>query len=166
MDATQIFIVLVVIGLLLMGIEIFVPGGVLGVMGGMALIGAVLTGFVAFGPRQGFLAALMILVFLAVSILLWIKLIPNSAIGRSLTLETSTKDYKSTKESLRELMGKEGVAVTPLSPSGVARIDHHRVDVVADGSWIDSGARIRVVNVVGTHIAVRPAESPRPEQPA
>lgn len=155
MDATQLFIVLCCAGLLLMGAEIFVPGGVLGTFGGAALLGAVAAGFVAFGPQRGVLAALLILVFLGLSIILWMQLIPRSGIGRKLTLADDLAASKSASTSWKEWLGKEGVAVSSLGPSGVIRVDGRRLDAVAEGNWIEAGTPIRVVHVTGNHLTVR-----------
>ena len=155
MDASQLFVIFVLAGLLLMGAEIFVPGGVLGVIGGGLLIAAVLTGFVAFGQRTGMLAALAILIFLGVSIVLWMQLLPRTRLGRKLTLSTDTAGYSSAAPGLKGLVGKQGVAVSSLGPSGVIRIDGRRLDAVADGQWIEAGSAIRVVQVTGNHVTVR-----------
>ncbi len=155
MDATQLFIVLCCAGLLLTGAEIFVPGGVLGTFGGAALLGAVATGFVAFGPQRGVLAALLILVFLGLSIILWMQLIPRSGIGRKLTLTVDLGASKSASTPWKEWVGKEGVAVSPLGPSGVIRVDGRRLDAVAEGHWIEAGSPVRVVHVTGNHLTVR-----------
>ncbi len=160
MDATHIFILLLLAGMLLMGAEIFVPGGVLGVLGAVALMGAVFMGFVAFGPQRGVLASLLILIFLAVSIIVWMQWIPRTRLGQTLTLSTDTAGYKSAVISMKAYVGKEGEAVTPMGPSGIIRIDGKRLDAVAEGKWIDAGARVRVVSVTGNHVTVRAVQAP------
>ena len=52
MEPLHLFIIFLVTGLIFVGAEIFVPGGILGVFGGLALIGACITGFNAF-PGYG-----------------------------------------------------------------------------------------------------------------
>jgi membrane-bound serine protease (ClpP class) len=155
MEPTQLFIILVLAGLFLMGIEIFVPGGVLGTLGAITLLAAIGVGYTAFGPQQGTMAALGILVFLAISIFIWMTLVPKTRLGKTLTLSTSTAGYSSAAVSLRNLMGHEGDALTPLGPSGLVKIDGKRLDAVAESKWIEAGARIRVVHVVGNHLTVR-----------
>ncbi len=161
---TQVFFILVATGLFLMGAEIFVPGGILGLLGGIALIGAVITGFVAFGPQGGTIAAILILVFLALSIVAWMLIVPRSRLGKALTLSDSTRDYKGTSPKLKDYVGKEGVALTPLTPSGLIKINGERIDVVAEGKWIDKGSRVRVVNATGNHVTARKIDTPDKEQ--
>lgn len=55
--------------------------------------------------------------------------------------------------------GDEGIADSALRPSGRVLFGDDYRDVVTDGSFVDKGARVRVVKVAGTHITVREIES-------
>lgn len=59
-----LYLFLLVLGLILFGLEIFVPGGILGAIGGVLLIGAMIAGFSpeVFGSNGGMLSAILILV--------------------------------------------------------------------------------------------------------
>ena len=48
-----------------------------------------------------------------------------------------------------------GVAYTQLRPSGTALINGKRVDVVTEGSLIEKGTAIRVVDTEGLRVVVR-----------
>ena len=43
------------------------------------------------------------------------------------------------------MVGARGIALTDLRPSGVARIDNHRIDVVTEGGFIEEGKTIEVI---------------------
>lgn len=51
-------------------------------------------------------------------------------------------------------VGDEGVVTVTLRPVGRVRIGNRTVDVVCDGGWIDTGTRVRVVEVSGNHVVV------------
>lgn len=53
-----------------------------------------------------------------------------------------------------DLVGRTGTAVTPLLPSGKVRIDDRVVQVVSDGTTIDVGKEVRVVEVHGNRVRV------------
>jgi membrane-bound serine protease (ClpP class) len=53
------------------------------------------------------------------------------------------------------LVGHFGVAVTDLRPSGVASIEGEKIDVVTDGDYIASGARVEIVRAEGYRHVVR-----------
>ncbi len=54
-----------------------------------------------------------------------------------------------------QLVGKRGQTLTPLVPSGKARIGDEIVDVLSDGELLDRGATIEVIEVQGMRIVVR-----------
>ena len=58
-------------------------------------------------------------------------------------------------------IGKSGVAVTLLRPSGTAEVDGERLSVVTSGEFVQPGAPIEVILVAGNRIVVR--ELPRDE---
>lgn len=157
MDPQNLYIALVISGMLLLGVEIFVPGGILGLLGGMALMAAMAVGFHpdVFGVEGGLVSAILIVVATAAYVFLIMKFLPRSPIGRLLTLSKSTADYKAPPEHLQALDGHQGVALTDLRPGGFARFDGKRTDVVAEGNWISEGTRVQVIQVEGSRVVVR-----------
>jgi membrane-bound serine protease (ClpP class) len=63
--------------------------------------------------------------------------------------------YSSARLELKELLGKEGVVITKLRPSGAVEIDGQRIDVVSEGAYIMPGAKVVVVKVEGSRVVVR-----------
>jgi membrane-bound serine protease (ClpP class) len=57
----------------------------------------------------------------------------------------------------RSLVGRSGVALTILRPAGKARIDDRMIDVVSDGPFIEQGAAVVVLEVLGNRVVVRKA---------
>jgi membrane-bound ClpP family serine protease len=55
----------------------------------------------------------------------------------------------------RHLVGKTGVAATPIIPSGKARIEGQLIDVTADGEIIERGQSIVVTNAQGNRVVVK-----------
>jgi membrane-bound serine protease (ClpP class) len=156
-----LYLALLVAGILLVGLEIFVPGGVLGVLGGLCLVGAIVVGF-QMSPTAGWLGLIVAVLGTAGGLWLWIRIVPKTRLGQQLTLSADGKDFKAPSETRKQWLGREGIAQSDLRPSGIARIDGQRVDVVAEGAWIPAGTPIRVVAVDGIRVTVRPVES-RPD---
>lgn len=57
------------------------------------------------------------------------------------------------------LVGKRGIALTQLTPSGKARIGDARVDVISDGDVVACGTDVEVVEVRGNEVLVRAVEN-------
>lgn len=156
----EIYIACLVLGFILLGAEIYVPGGILGTLGGLALLGAIIVGFRVeqFGTQGGIISAFIILTTVIAGLFFWIKYFPDTPVGRMLSLADSEADYKADDAGNRELLGAEGVAGNNLRPSGIAAINERRIDVIADGSWIEKGARLKVIDVSGNRVVVRKLE--------
>ncbi len=148
------YITLLACGLFLIGIEIFVPGGVLGIFGAAALIGAAVIGFNIFPMWLGWLSVFVILALTGLAVFIWMKYLPQSPIGKALSL--SQKITKKDQDDSAWKPGMTGTALSELRPSGKAMIENQRADVIADnGTWIGHNAAIEIVRVSGNRIYVK-----------
>ena len=154
----QLFIIFVVTGMILIGAEIYVPGAVLGVIGGIALFAAVITGFAAFGPLGGAYALAGIVVCTIIMVIIWMKYFPGSRIGKKIIVEQSLSASKASSD-YSDLAGKEGVTASELRPSGFAVIDGKRIDVVTQGEMISKGEKVKVIKIEGSRVVVQATEN-------
>jgi membrane-bound serine protease (ClpP class) len=69
--------------------------------------------------------------------------------------QDKNEGYVASPPELSLYAGKEGVALTPLRPSGAADIEGHRLDVVTEGEFIPPGTRVKVIKVEGTRVLVK-----------
>lgn len=155
MPPLALYITLILAGLILLASEIFVPGGVVGTLGGLLLIAAAIVGFDLFGPEGGVLSLIGLLVLLGAYIVLLVHYLPRSFIGRKFTLKEDLKDSHSSARSYMDILGQEGVAITDLRPAGIARVGEERVHVMAESNWIEKETPIRVVAAEGNRVMVR-----------
>lgn len=150
----QLFVILLASGLFLIGAEIFIPGGILGLIGGFALMGAVVTAFVFFGPVVGGYTAGIIIVLVGVVIALWIKFFPKTWLGKKMTVSNNLHDAKGTETGIESLVDAEGVTTSDLRPSGYAEFEGRRVDVITEGEMISKGTQVRVIQIEGNRVVV------------
>ena len=161
----QVYLILLVCGTLLLGAEIYVPGGSLGTIGALALVAAAILGF-QFGPIGGALSATGILVLAAIVVYLWIRVFPKTGAGRRLTLSHDGRAFKLDDAAERAIVGREGVALSQLRPAGIGEVEGGRCDVITRGLFLDAGARFRVIGVEGTRLIVEPVGDASPERAA
>lgn len=158
MSAEWLFVVAILAtGFVLLAIEIFlIPGiGIAGPLGGLALIAGVALAWTKFGTLWG-MASMATSVGIT-GIGLW--LFPRSKAGKRLVLNTGLAGVSAADRELGNLLGKQGMTLTPLRPSGVAEFHDQRIDVVTDGSYLEPHHLVRVVRVEGNRIVVEPVES-------
>ena len=162
-------IILFIIGAVLIGLEVFVfPGfGIAGIGGILCVFSALFFGLI---PNVGLdfpSAASMTsaVTTLAVTMVLFVVLLfslgrylPKSTRFNKLVLEpqlSSAAGYISAASN-DAILGRTGITITPLRPSGTAEIDGERIDVVSQGDFIPAGAPIEVYNIQGSKVEVRP----------
>ncbi len=153
-------IALLGVGFVAIFIELFVPAaGLIGAAGVITMIVSTVLAYAYHGKTTGtvFLACLL----LGTPAVLWIglKAFPRTFVGKRLILGKTfgaEEGYTSyTGEKYEGLTGKEGVAVTTLRPSGMARIGGVKYSVVTGGDLIEKNQPVRVVKVEGSRIVVR-----------
>ncbi len=134
-----------------------VPGhGAPGILGGIALLFAVL---LAFGIPFLFVAMETVSSAIILTVIgFWLAtlIFPQNAWMAKLTLATVQGPEYVASGDYSFLLGKNGTAASLLRPAGVVTIDGHRVDVLTAGEFIPAGTPVRVVRVEGARIFVEP----------
>ena len=156
-------ILLLVVGLALVVLEVFIPsGGILGFLAACSIIAAVAVGFMDGRPWVGS-AILVTAVFgIPLAVILALHWWPRTPLGRRMLLGTPTDDEvlpdRARRRKLKELINQVGVAKSKMLPSGAVTIDGRTIDAVSEGMPIDAGQRVRVIDVHGNRVVVRPVD--------
>ncbi len=75
---------------------------------------------------------------------LWLWVIPKTSFGKKIYL-TSSQDGHAPSVNGNSLIGREGVALTLLVPSGKVEIDGNSYDAMCEVSHIEKGDKVKVV---------------------
>lgn len=162
-------IVVFIIGLLLIALEIFViPGfGVAGISGIILTMGGLILSMVNnigfnFEPINFDKLVTAILVVLvssslsvAGSIFLGVKLLQSSLIGKLVlnSVQDSNEGFISVDQK-QDLVGKQGITITVLRPSGKIEIEGELIDANALEGYIEEGSRVQVVKYETSQVTV------------
>lgn len=160
-------ILLILVGFGLIVAEVYlVPGfNIVGILGFLMILFAVGYVFVEEGLLGGTLTLTSSLAFGGgLFYMLW-----KSGAWNRFILATSLKSDEQLvareHEHRARYLGKSGVAVTPLRPTGVIEVDGERIEVVTEGEFIASGSRVRVVAMDRRRYFARLADALPLEQP-
>ena len=148
-------ILLLGLGLALVIAEVLFPSfGILSVLAAAAIIGAIAVAFTRSSEiGVNFLIATAVLV--PVMIVAGLRLFPKSPIGKYMVASgLSFESTPATDERDLGLVGVEGELEAQCYPTGIARLDGRRVDVVSHGEPIEKGERVRVIEVRGNRVVV------------
>jgi membrane-bound serine protease (ClpP class) len=140
--------------------ELFVPGGILGIIGAVAMV----AGIIMAGADPAWMA---ISVVTALVITILGMVIMMKFFGKRLHLlnrlilrdATDTESGYVSNANRLELIGRTAKTVTPLRPSGTAELDGEYLDVVSEGRFIGKDQNVKITKVEGSRIVVREASA-------
>ena len=142
------------LGFLVVVAEVFIPS-----MGLLSILAAGLIFYSLYLVNTGISAQAfwgllgMDLLVLPLVLMLGFKLLAKSPL--SLKKELSSSDgVVSHSPELAGFLHETGKTITTLRPSGTALIKGMRLDVVADGEYIEAGVPVEVVRVTGNQMIV------------
>jgi membrane-bound ClpP family serine protease len=163
-------VLLLVLGMCLGIMEVFfTSAGLLAFLSAASIIAAVIMGFQQ-GPMGGFVILILAMAGMPTVVVLAFKYWPKTSIGRRVLLSAPTSEDvlpdDRNKDHLKALIGRVAKAKSKLLPSGVVIVDGHNVEAVSEGMPIEVGQELRIVQVRGKRVVVRPIELDAPSDTA
>ena len=141
-------VLLFLLGVLLLAGEVFMPGAVLGIIGGLCMAAGCVISFIQLGTGGGTVATVVALVLLALTLYAELVWLPKTKFGKRLvvhsTVGATSQPPLADKESV---VGKAAEAVTPLVPSGYVLVEGRRYEAFSQSGHAAKGAQLRVVGL-------------------
>ena len=155
-------VICIVVGIILLIVEMFMPGfGIPGIAGTLLLVEAVVMSWRDHGPLAGLGVTVVVIALVGIFISASLKSAATGRISRSsLILKgSSTKEegYQSSDDK-KAYVGKTGVTLTVLRPSGLADFGGERFNVVSQGEFIDRDVQVEIIEVEGARVVVEKAK--------
>jgi len=158
-------ILAIVLGILFLAMEVFVPSGGLLMILSLFFIGAgvVLIFFTpeseGGGTTKGIITIVGLLVLLPVIGGVLFYYWPYTPMGKAVFLNSPTQEEAAVvteaQHAFEELEGKIGRTATMHQPSGATVIEGKRYDSTTEGVFVDVGQYVKVVAVTGSQLVVR-----------
>lgn len=147
---------LFIVGFILIGIEMITPGlHAPGIIGTGCLVVAVF--FVSDTFEEGAIVTIIILALLGIMLAVILGLLSKGKLKSPIILkeeQNKDKGYISSND-LNYLLGKQGVALTDLRPTGVGNFDGIDFDVISEGKYISKGTKLVIYLVKGSKLIVK-----------
>jgi membrane-bound serine protease (ClpP class) len=155
---TTLVIGLIVAAMVFFLLEILTPTfGIMAALG-LASLGGAIWGAFTINKVFGLVMTVAAVVWVPVCLVLVVRVLPKTPLGRRLFLGRVKGGVgEGAPESARHaaLVGKRGVAETPLRPTGAVRIKGRRVIASAEQGMIKEGAAVTVIRATGMNVIVR-----------
>lgn len=146
-------ITLFIIGLIAIAVELFIPGAIIGLCGAGCVVTSIIFAYLYVSNLLGHILLGLGICFIPVFFVSWYKLL-----SKTFSVKASEKDFSSARDRLDDLLSEEGIALTTLRPSGIANIKGNKIDVISEGEMISKNTRIKVIDVKGNRIIVKPVK--------
>ena len=144
--------IIAMLGLLLLFVEILMPGfGLFGILGTISLLGTL----IAVYKLYGFTVFLIMLIAVVIIFFGMIVFAKKSGLYNKVVLRDRQEAKGFDEAPLQGLLGKVGVTHTELKPFGVAEIDGKVIDVCSTGDFVDRAVKVQVVQITGKTVTVK-----------
>lgn len=142
-----------IIGLLLLLVELYIPGfGIVGILGALGTVTSL------YNTVGDSMEAALLLVSMIITAVVTAYAFSKSGkeliLSPDLVLGTSLKDSQPAS-SKDDLIGKNGLTITALRPVGRAKIDEIIYDVISETDMIEADVKITVKKIDGLNIYVQ-----------
>jgi len=153
-------IFLIIIGMIAIFLESFIPdAGILAIIGVTLILAAIIFSFIKFGFLIGILSFCTGIIGGPLSFIIAFKVFPKSYFGKKIILnqtENPEDGFVSHEDkNLKNLVNAAGVVYTTCKPAGMAIIENIKYNVISSGEYIDKNEEIKVVKVEGNKIIIR-----------
>ena len=138
--------------------EVFVPSGGLISIFALACMGGGIAIFFHHSMIAGWIGVGIAAIMIPAVLIFSYRIFPKTRFGKSVTLtppERRQGDAIPDTDKLKDLLGAEGVVLTPLRPVGMCDFSDRRVECVAESGYVDKGKKVKVINVESTQLTVR-----------
>ncbi len=152
------------LGISLIVLEFVLPGVVCGIGGAVLLCISAVMGIAAY-PDYTFMIITGEFMGLALGVGLGLIVLSKTSSATGLALGTSLSEESGyvNLPSNTALVGRTGLVMTALRPSGTIVVDGERHDAVSDGDFILEGEAVRVTEVHGNRVVVERSHEMAPE---
>ena len=150
-------IVCMLVGIVLLLVEVFMPGFGIPGISGCALLGAgIIMTWIQFGAKVGLGVTVVVLALLAILISIAMRSVAKGKLGKSeFVLNDDMSSEREEKDDMLSLIGEVGEVSTVLRPVGVAEFECGRLNVMTEGEYIERGAKVKITRVDGTNVFVK-----------
>lgn len=156
---------LLVIGIILVVLEFFVPGGILGIIGASAIVVSLfLAGYDLSHMAISILVALIL--GIVTFIILYRSVDREKGLFKKIILQdrTTTDEGYISATTRFDLIGQIGRSVTPLRPAGTIIVNNERIDAVSEGNYINNDVEVEIIHVEGMRVVVQEVKDKNKEE--
>ncbi|MEM7672195.1 MAG: NfeD family protein [Verrucomicrobiota bacterium] len=148
-------IVLLVIGFILVGAEVLLPGGILGILALVLFIIATSIAATSYGSNAGlltFASAFIGSIITFFSMFKWVAVSPK---GGGLRLDAAIQGHATSQSVDPALVGQNGIASTKMAPDGLISVGDQDLQAHSEDGFLEIGTQVTIHAIRHGNLVVR-----------
>ena len=137
-------VILFLAGILLIAAEVFLPGGIIGMIGGAAMLGGIFSAYSEFGPQGAVISSAIAIALVILALFLEFKILPKTGLGKRLFLEKSVKASAKYSKADDDAVGQICDTVTALGPTGFVMLNGVKLEAASKSGFIEKNERVKI----------------------
>ena len=137
-------VLLFLAGVALIGSEVFLPGGIIGAIGGALMIGGIAVSFTEFGAFGAFIATIVAITLVVLALFFEFKILPKTPMGKQLFMSGSIEDSTTYSKAGDDVVGQTCRTVTALGPTGFVLLNGKKLEAASKSGFIEKNEEVKV----------------------
>lgn len=150
-------ILIIAAGVIMISLEVFLPGGILGILGAIVVGLGLWLVYNEYGGGVTLWVLLAAVLGLLILLAIELSILRRTRAGRSLLLQSAQEGRTTTREAKQQLVGEQGMALTVLAPTGSVRVKGEVYEAVSQDGYIARDEDVRVVSQANFRLVVKRA---------
>lgn len=151
----SIIIGLIILGLVFTFFEVFVPGGILGIMAAASFIGSCVISYQNYGIFAAIAVCVISLILTIILLVVELKYLQKTKIGKKMFLNKSVEDKSTNFLGSEKILRKTGKTLTTLAPTGRVLVEGQEYEGFSEDGLINKGEVVTVVDRDNFRIIVK-----------
>lgn len=137
-------LILLFLGLLFIFLEFYIPGAILGTIGGILLVVSIIYVSTQNTLLVAFIYSLFVIILVILLITFTLRRIPKSKGKYSIYLNKDQEGYKATELDI-SVIGKTGKVISDLKPAGYVVVEGKKYQAISQTGYIPQGSEVVVI---------------------
>ncbi|MEG2070129.1 MAG: NfeD family protein [Bacteroidales bacterium] len=147
-----VIIFLIVLGAMALVLEfLVVPGGIVGIIGGLCLIAGIVMSYTQYGALAGNITLIVTILITIAAFILMLR----SRTWKKLMLHTKIEGKMNEINEEKIAVGMNGMTISRLAPSGKGKFGDEIVEIFSVHDFIDVNSEVTIIKIEGNKIIVK-----------
>ncbi len=137
-------VLLFLAGVVLIGSEVFLPGGIIGAIGGALMIAGITVSYTEFGAFGAFIATIIAVALVVLALFIEFRILPRTSLGKRLFMSRSIEASTTYSKAGDDVVGQTCRTVTALGPTGFVLLNGIKLEAASKSGFIEKNEEVKV----------------------